>query len=38
MFNFHLDVGVSEMVVPNNHGFSYYIKMIILECFGGTTI
>ena len=29
--------GVPKMVVPNNHGFSL-LKMIILGCFGGTTI
>ena len=29
-----------KMVVPNNHGFSwvFLLKMIILGCFGGTTI
>ena len=28
------------MVVPNNHGFSmvFLLKIIILGCFGGTTI
>ena len=29
--------GFPKMVVPNNHGYSY-TKMIILGCFGGTTI
>ena len=29
--------GFPTMVVPNNHGF-FLLKMIILGCFGGTTI
>ena len=31
--------GFPKMVVANNHGFSYWnLKVIILGCFGGTTI
>ena len=31
------DRGFPKMVVPNNHGV-FLLKMIILGCFGGTTI